>query len=122
MSDKNYFGNKLNLLPKLQRTVTARSNLIRTNADPTAILILDMTARAAGSITDVKLYLKSPDGRTGAASDIAIATFAALGIIAPGIYAFLISPQGGAAAGWTAAPIAGVLPPEFVAEGAGGWE
>ena len=116
MSEKNYFGNKLNLLPKAQQTATARSNLIRTNGDSTAILILDVTARAAGSITDIKLYLKSLDGHTGAASDIAVYTFAALGIIAPGVYAFLISPQGGAAAGWTAAPIAGVVPPEFVAE------
>lgn len=107
-----YLGHRLNLLPKAQRVTTARSGKLHTNGESGAILIIDVSARVGGSISALKVYLKSPDGRTET-NDIAIYSITGLAINAKGVYAFLVSPAGGDAAGWTAAPVAGVMPPEF---------
>ncbi|MGA9771676.1 MAG: hypothetical protein WBV94_21780 [Blastocatellia bacterium] len=113
-----YQGPRIPLIEKAQRTATVRGTLKRTNGESSAILLLDVTARASGSISAIKIYLKSPDGRrspdTGV--DIAIYSITGLTVNAKGVYAFLIAPGVAAASGWTAAPVDGVMPCEFEAE------
>lgn len=117
MGENNYFGRALNLIPAVQHNTgtSVRSGIKYSQGNPTAILVLDVASRAAGQITAIKIYIHSPDGRSSS-NEIAVYTFGSLTISSAGVYAFLISPNGGAAAGWTSTPIQGVMPPTFEAE------
>jgi hypothetical protein len=110
-----YDGSKKNILANVARTVNTKSNVISQRGVRGAIFIIDVSADGGGDITALNIYLRSPQGRT-ADHEIKIYSWAGLSISAVGVFAFLLSPEGGDAEDWTAAPIKGYLPSEFVAE------
>jgi hypothetical protein len=111
-----YDGSKKNILPNLARpAATYKSEVTSQRGARGAIILVDVGADAGGDITALNIYLRSPQGRT-TDHEIKIYSWAGLTISAVGVFAFLLSPEGGDAEDWTAAPIKGYLPPEFVVE------
>ena len=110
-----YEGSKVNILPNAARTANTKSSVISQRSARAAIFIIDVSADGGGDITELNIYLQSPQGRT-ANHQLKIYSWAGLTISAVGVFAFLLAPDGGDAEDWTAAPIKGYLPPEFAAE------
>lgn len=112
----NYDGNRINLLASLLRTATAITEIKRfLSADYSgaALLVLEVTAiEALAQITDVKVYLPSPQRTAGVKTQIYGFT---PGITATGIYTFLIAP-GGAAGGLFTGAVEGYFPSEYLIE------
>ena len=111
-----YDASKKNILANLARGAgSVKSEVITQRGVRGAIIIIDVSADGGGDITELNIYLRSPQGRT-ANHEKKIYSWAGLAISAVGVFAFLLSPEGGDAEDWTAAPIKGYLPSEFVVE------
>jgi hypothetical protein len=112
----SFDGSKKNILPNIARAAgSVRSGVKSQRGARGAIIIIDVSADGGGDITSLNIYLRSPQGRT-TDHEIKIYSWAGLTISAVGVFAFLLSPEGGDAEDWTAAPIKGYLPPEFDVE------
>jgi hypothetical protein len=111
----SFEGSKKNILPNLARTANTKSEVMSQRGVRGAIFIIDVSVDGGGDITALNIYLRSPQGRT-TDHEIKIYSWAGLTISAVGVFAFLLSPEGGDAEDWTAAPIKGYLPSEFVVE------
>src|SRR5262245_50229459 len=110
-----YDGSKKNILPNVSRNATTKSEVITQRSARGAIFLIDVSADGGGDITELNIYVRSPQGRT-TSHEKKIYSWAGLTISAVGVFAFLLAPDGGDAEDWTAAPLKGSLPTEFVVE------